>query len=100
MNLFKYYPSVVLIVPGTRAKLSLAVNGKTWPAPVIWERSQEEKGDAAAVPLLLTLVCFLLLLPPVPTGALIICTNICSTFFRFVAGTKKASQNKVMLLCF
>lgn len=92
-----FSPSLVWFGPRTRADVS------EWqdPAQLLWpgEGHRKRKGRAVAFPLL-TFVNFLPPLPPIPTQVVIICTNICSTFLRFTAGTKKASQNKVMLLYF
>lgn len=71
------------------------MNGRPGPGPAIWGRSQGGKEDSPSV-----FACLFLPLPPLPTRALIICTHIHSTFFRFTAGTKKATQNEVVLLSF
>lgn len=97
MELFQYRPICCLNWSRNQGRANQALwwMGRPGPGPEIWARSQEGNED----PPLLTLVYFPPL-PPVPTRALIICIHIRSTFFRFIAGTKKATQNKVVLLYF
>ena len=100
MKQWNYLNLAHLLSDSVQEPGQISMNGRTQPSSCdLGKVTGREKGRQLPF-LFLTFVSSLPPLPPMPTQVFIICTNICSTFLRFTAGTKKASQNKVVLLYF